>query len=154
YAGVGFVDAGLASSGLIGLLSGPQNDKGDYEGVFTANHTRAIVDITDGTTQTLLIAECAGRPQLWQGRREVANIQLSGGPWASRNLLFGRGATADGTAFYGPCAVNCTNEREVYSFHTGGANVVFADGSVRFLKDDLGIRVFAALVTRAGGEVI
>jgi prepilin-type N-terminal cleavage/methylation domain-containing protein/prepilin-type processing-associated H-X9-DG protein len=154
YAGVGFVDAGLASSGLIGLLSGPQNDKGDYEGVFTTNHTRAIVDITDGTTQTLLIAECAGRPQLWQGRREVASLQLSGGPWASRNLLFGRGATADGTAFYGPCAVNCTNDREVYSFHTGGANVVFADGSVRFLKDDLGIRVFAALVTRAGGEVV
>src|SRR5262245_50083969 len=99
YAGVGFVDAGLASSGLIGLLSGPQNDKGDYEGVFTANHTRCFADITDGSTQTLLIAESAGRPQLWQGRREVANLQLSGAPWASRNLLFGRGATADGTAF-------------------------------------------------------
>jgi prepilin-type processing-associated H-X9-DG protein len=50
--------------------------------------------------------------------------------------------------------VNCTNDREVYSFHAGGANVVFADGSVHYLRADLGIRVFAALVTRAGGEVV
>jgi prepilin-type N-terminal cleavage/methylation domain-containing protein/prepilin-type processing-associated H-X9-DG protein len=154
YAGVGFVDAVLASSSLIGGLSGPRNEKGDYEGVFGANHTWRFADITDGTTHTLLMAECAGRPQLWQGRRLVANLQLSGGPWASRNLFFGRGATADGTAFYGPCAVNCTNDREVYSFHPDGANAVFADGSVHFLKASIDIRVFAGLVTRAGGEFV
>jgi prepilin-type processing-associated H-X9-DG protein len=50
--------------------------------------------------------------------------------------------------------VNCTNDREVYSFHTGGANVVLADGSVRFLSATLDIRVFAKLVTRDGGEVV
>jgi prepilin-type processing-associated H-X9-DG protein len=100
------------------------------------------------------MAECAGRPQLWQGRKPVTNVWLSGGPWASRNLLWGRGATPDGTAFYGPCAINCTNDREVYSFHTGGANVVFADGSVHFLHAGLSIRVFARLVTRAAGEVV
>ena len=50
-------------------------------------------------------------------------------------------------------AVNCTNDREVYSFHPGGANVVLADGSVRFLAA-IDIRVFARLVTRAGGEVV
>jgi prepilin-type processing-associated H-X9-DG protein len=78
---------------------------------------------------------------------------LSGGPWASRNLLGCKGATPDGTAFFGSCAVNCTNDREVYSFHPGGANAAFADGSVRFLGANIDIRVFAALVTRAGGEV-
>ena len=50
--------------------------------------------------------------------------------------------------------MNCTNDREVYSFHPGGANVVFADGSVHFLKATIDIRVFAGLVTRAGGEVV
>src|SRR5262249_29582287 len=44
--------------------------------------------------------------------------------------------------------------REVYSFHPGGANVVFADGRVHFLKTTIDIRVFARLVTRAGGEII
>jgi prepilin-type processing-associated H-X9-DG protein len=42
----------------------------------------------------------------------------------------------------------------VYSFHPGGANAVFADGSVHFLKADINIRVLTALVTRAGGEVV
>ena len=64
------------------------------------------------------------------------------------------GASPDGTTRLGPCALNCNNDREVYSFHPGGANAVFADGSVRFLKAGMTVRVLAALVTRAGGEVI
>ncbi len=42
----------------------------------------------------------------------------------------------------------------MYSFHVGGANVLFADASVRYLKESIPISVAAALVTRAGGEVI
>ena len=49
---------------------------------------------------------------------------------------------------------NCCNDDEIYSFHPGGANTAFADGSVRFLKTGLDIRVLARLVTRAGGEVV
>ena len=69
-------------------------------------------------------------------------------------LLWCRGATADGTDFFGSCAINCTNDREVYSFHPGGANVSFAAGRVRFLKATINIRVFVRLVTRAGNEII
>ena len=43
---------------------------------------------------------------------------------------------------------------DIYSFHTGGANVCFADGSVRFLRDSIPITVLAALVTKGGGEVV
>jgi prepilin-type N-terminal cleavage/methylation domain-containing protein/prepilin-type processing-associated H-X9-DG protein len=154
YAGQGVLDAGLVSAGVIDPPGGPRDERGQYEGAFPVNATSSLADFLDGTSNTILIAECAGRPQLWQGRREVANVWLSGGPWASRNLLWGRGAAPDGTAFFGTCAVNCTNDREVYSFHPGGANVVFADGSVHFLKATIDIRVFARLVTRAGGEVI
>jgi prepilin-type processing-associated H-X9-DG protein len=113
-----------------------------------------VADILDGTSQTILMAECAGRPQLWHGREKIPDVWLTGGGWASRNLSWCRGATQDGTAFYDRCAINCTNDREVYSFHPGGANVVFADGSVHFLKVGLDIRILAALVTRAGGEVV
>jgi prepilin-type N-terminal cleavage/methylation domain-containing protein/prepilin-type processing-associated H-X9-DG protein len=154
YAGMSVVDAGLVRAGVIDPPAGPRDDRGHYEGVFPPNYARCLDDVRDGTSHTILIAECAGRPQLWQGRKVVPNIWLSGGPWASRNLLWGRGATADGTAFFGTCAVNCTNDREVYSFHAGGANVVFADGSVHFLGADVSIRVFASLVTRDGGEVV
>jgi prepilin-type processing-associated H-X9-DG protein len=151
---MGAVDSVLARKGLIDPPSGPRDERGHYEGVFPVNATRRLDDISDGTSQTIMMAECAGRPQLWRGRSQVPNVWLTGGPWASRNLLWCRGATPDGTAFYGPCAVNCTNDREVYSFHPGGANVVFADGSVRFLRANLDIRVLARLATRAGGEVV
>jgi prepilin-type N-terminal cleavage/methylation domain-containing protein/prepilin-type processing-associated H-X9-DG protein len=154
YAGMGVVDAGLVRAGVIAPPGGPRDERGHYEGVFPVNAARSLLDIADGTSHTIMMAECAGRPQLWQGRREVPDKWLSGGPWASRNLLWCRGATPDGAAFFGTCAVNCTNDREVYGFHPGGANVVSADGSVRFLRADIGIRVFAALVTRAGGEVV
>ena len=68
-------------------------------------------------------------------------------------MSFGQGSTYDGTTKPGPCAINCTNDKEVYSFHPGGANAVFADGSVHFLKAGIAIRIFARLATRAGGEV-
>ncbi len=54
----------------------------------------------------------------------------------------------------GPCAVNCTNNGEVYSFHQGGANVLFADGSVHLLSANLDLNIMVALITRNGGEVI
>ena len=40
------------------------------------------------------------------------------------------------------------------SFHPGGANVAFADGSVRFLKDSTSMLVIWQLGSKAGGEVI
>ena len=154
YAGMSFVDAGLEPTGLIDPGSGPRDEQGRLDGAFTVNHTRGFADFLDGTAQTILVAECAGRQQLWRAGRKVPNVWLTGGPWASRNLLWARGASADGTAFYGKCAVNSTNDREVYSFHPSGAGAAFADGSVRFLKAAVDIRVFARLVTRAGGEVV
>jgi len=40
------------------------------------------------------------------------------------------------------------------SYHSGGANVGFADGSVKFIKDTVSPTTFFALGTRAGGEVV
>jgi prepilin-type processing-associated H-X9-DG protein len=78
-----------------------------------------------------------------------------GGPWASSaNPVIIADASADGVAVPGPCALNCTNDRQPYSFHPGGCNFLFADGSVHFFPSGTGIGVLAALATRAGGEVV
>jgi prepilin-type N-terminal cleavage/methylation domain-containing protein/prepilin-type processing-associated H-X9-DG protein len=40
------------------------------------------------------------------------------------------------------------------SNHSGGVNMAFVDGSVRFIKNTVNLGTYAALGTRAGGEVI
>jgi prepilin-type processing-associated H-X9-DG protein len=40
------------------------------------------------------------------------------------------------------------------SMHAGGANFVLADGSVRFINENISLTTFRALGTRAGGEAI
>ena len=53
----------------------------------------------------------------------------------------------------GQCVMNCSNWDEPYSFHPGGINAVFGDGSARFLADDLSPLTMIAIVTRSGGEI-
>jgi prepilin-type N-terminal cleavage/methylation domain-containing protein len=129
---------------------------GDSRGVLTPDPTRArFADITDGTSNTILLTEDAGRPRLWQAGKSGPDQVVPGGPWtAFKNGITLRGSTPDGTVRPGPCAINCTNLFEVYSFHTGGASAVFADGTVHFLKATIDIRILAGLITRAGGEVL
>jgi prepilin-type N-terminal cleavage/methylation domain-containing protein/prepilin-type processing-associated H-X9-DG protein len=135
---------------------------GDYRGVLAgdlrgdlASNPARLTDITDGTASTVLLTEDAGRPRLWQAGRAGPDQVIEGGPWGSfRNGILLQGSTPDGTRKPGPCALNCTNEREAYSFHTGGANAVFGDGHVQLLGAGMSIRTLAALITRAGGEVV
>jgi prepilin-type N-terminal cleavage/methylation domain-containing protein/prepilin-type processing-associated H-X9-DG protein len=147
YGGVREIDTRLVDMGLV-------DPAADYRGVMTKNYLTRIAEITDGTSQTILAIEYAGRPQLWRARRPVPGSYVTGAAWVGGPLTYGQGSSTDGTTKPGPCAINCTNQNEVYSFHPGGANAVFADGSVHFLKADIDIRIFARLVTRAGGEVV
>jgi prepilin-type N-terminal cleavage/methylation domain-containing protein/prepilin-type processing-associated H-X9-DG protein len=147
YGGVREIDTRLVDLGLV--------DRADkYEGVLTRGYLTRLADITDGASQTLLVTECAGRPTLWRAGRPVPGIYAHAGVWVGGTLTFGQGSSPDGATKPGPCAINCTNDTEVYSFHPGGANAVFADGSGHFLNAGIDIRVFARLATRAGGEVV
>jgi len=49
---------------------------------------------------------------------------------------------------------NAGNNDEIASFHAGGANCLFGDGSVHFIRDTIDLGVLRALVTLKGGEVI
>jgi prepilin-type N-terminal cleavage/methylation domain-containing protein/prepilin-type processing-associated H-X9-DG protein len=133
----------------------PRLTAGDSNGVMVPNYMTRINQITDGTSNTIVLTEDAGRPALWQASTMVPSVVVQGGPWAG--FITGitvMGSTPDGASRPGPCAMNCTNDHEVYSFHPGGANAVFADGHVQFLSASVNVRVLAALVTRAGGESV
>lgn len=49
--------------------------------------------------------------------------------------------------------MNVNNKAEFYSFHDGGSTFLFADGSVRFLNENVNSRTFVNALTREGGEV-
>jgi prepilin-type N-terminal cleavage/methylation domain-containing protein/prepilin-type processing-associated H-X9-DG protein len=153
------VDSRLAQLGWV-------DPAGDYyRGALTNTPTPALglspnptgtrfADITDGTSNTILITEDAGRPRVWQAGKAGPDQTLEGGPWDHfKGPIILQGSTLDGKAKLGQCALNCNNDQEVYAFHTGGANAVFADSSVHFLKMGMDIRIMARLITRAGGEV-
>jgi prepilin-type N-terminal cleavage/methylation domain-containing protein/prepilin-type processing-associated H-X9-DG protein len=158
------VDAALVHMGLIDkpadgpyFVPGWPNSIPDlwvYRGVLAPNEMTRVSQILDGASSTILLAEDAGRPRLWQAGKAGPDQTVIGGPWeAFFSGFIVRGSNPDGSS-PGPCAINCTNNREVYSFHPGGANAVFADGSVHFLKAGISIQVLADLVTAAGGEVV
>jgi prepilin-type N-terminal cleavage/methylation domain-containing protein/prepilin-type processing-associated H-X9-DG protein len=158
-------DYGPFSSVNAAFLGAPTGF--DARAVFDGGGNRWS-DMTDGLSNVAMVSECANRQALYKRRTVVtATVAennpcgtgipgcVNGGIWAdwNKNMRID-GATADGNAAAGgQCAVNCTNQWEVYSMHTGGANCLFGDGSVRFLRESLTYPVLAAMITRAGGEV-
>jgi prepilin-type N-terminal cleavage/methylation domain-containing protein/prepilin-type processing-associated H-X9-DG protein len=149
YAPTYAVNPVLADLGLI-------DRAGDYAGVLPiGNNMVRVSEITDGTSNTIMLTECAGRPRQWLVGHAGPDQAIYGGPWTGKLcLIYVTGSTADGVDRPGLCAINCTNEHQVYSFHPAGANAVFADGAVHFLNAGTALRVLARLVTRAGGEVV
>jgi prepilin-type N-terminal cleavage/methylation domain-containing protein/prepilin-type processing-associated H-X9-DG protein len=121
-----------------------------------------IAGVTDGTSNTILLVEMSGRPWWYLPNKQrsttapvAANPRTYGfGFWAHNNAHNISTALADGSGSGTACAVNCFNQFAVYSFHPSGANVAFTDGSVRMLSNSTSPATLAALVTRAGGEVV
>jgi prepilin-type N-terminal cleavage/methylation domain-containing protein len=128
-----------------------------------------IATITDGTSHTFLSVESAGRNVLYRkgiavgtSDPEAAATSIAGGgAWA--DCIFAGDLWINGTGFNGglgtgggPCAINCSNGSHagLYSFHVGGAHALLADGSVRFLSQNLAAFSVASLITRSGGEVV
>jgi prepilin-type N-terminal cleavage/methylation domain-containing protein/prepilin-type processing-associated H-X9-DG protein len=122
----------------------------------TTNARVRVTDVTDGTSNTMMIAEDAGRTQTW-----YATVPTPSDPCCSLGPMWSQpdpgasidGASPDGKTADGPCGVNCTNASEIYGFHPGGANVVMGDGSVHFLASSTGIAIIAAMTTRAANDV-
>lgn len=93
--------------------------------------TIIYASITDGTSQTIAIAESSDRLE-------------TPGRWIS------------GFSSFSHNNGNITNYQggEIFSLHTRGANVAFADGSTRYLTLATAPYVVGALCTRNHGEVI
>jgi prepilin-type processing-associated H-X9-DG protein len=105
-------------------------------------------EVTDGTSQTFLIGECTtadGNSPAWS----------SDGDWAVTGLPINYDFTDSG-----PCIANSgdpacwSTTRGFRSYHPGGVNFAFVDGSVKFISDSIDHKVYRALSTKASGEVV
>jgi prepilin-type N-terminal cleavage/methylation domain-containing protein/prepilin-type processing-associated H-X9-DG protein len=70
-----------------------------------------------------------------------------------------KGVNNNRTPFGGPVACpwiaansQCGPNDEIFSFHGNGANVVFADGHVTFLNENINYQALRALITKSGGD--
>lgn len=114
-----------------------------------------FAQITDGLSNTSLLMESAGRPIRWTlGKADYDPANgVEGAGWADPENEFNLAGCDPATGRApGPIAVNCTNGGEIYAFHPAGANVLQADGSVRFLSKSIPLRIVARLVTRSAGD--
>jgi prepilin-type processing-associated H-X9-DG protein len=97
-------------------------------GLFDQSESRSLSEVTDGTSQTLMVIEVPGdRSVPW---------------WAPQD--------ADETL------IMLTNAgRDVkQGYHTGGAHWLLCDGSVRFVSDGVNAATRRALISIAGGDSV
>jgi hypothetical protein len=143
-----------------------------------------ISNVSDGLTNTIMIAELAARNQLWEKGKNITTAPSTDTPAAAANFVvllnqqthFGGGGWADPNndqwvdggnrdgnndirdvnGDRNSCVINCTNlqARAYYSFHIGMSNFTMGDGSVRSISEYIDDTLLAFLITRAGGEVV
>jgi prepilin-type N-terminal cleavage/methylation domain-containing protein/prepilin-type processing-associated H-X9-DG protein len=142
-----------------GVISSPGTAQGN-----------SIASITDGTSNSAMIGEMTARPIGYNHFRQVYQDTLhgnttidgiiapapgGGGAWADPfSYAHLHGASLQGTRGAGYYLINASTDNELYSFHPGGVNMLFADGSVHFLKETIDRRIIVYLVCRADGSII
>ena len=142
-----------------------------YICALNGNSDRGIGTIYDGTSNTIAIAEDAGRVDVATGgfmTIKTMEPMTDGTPanrrvwaWADADSAFNvdRNLNNNPTPQGGPAdfpwsKTNNGPNEEAFSFHPGGANMTMADGSVQFISDSIDSLVFAGLMSKDGGEIV
>lgn len=133
---------------VFGLSGSPAAD-----GVMFPGSKTSFADISDGSSNTIMIAET---------REESAAVWIDGTSAAVAARWLGAAPTYTGTSnsinykpYFGlPFPNSIIQQYGPSSQHVGGAQHLMGDGAVRFISENLDVTVYDALVTRNGGEVV
>lgn len=127
----------------------PRSSDTGYWGFWrSANEKVTMATIRDGLSNTFMLFEDGGRPQNWRGGK-LQSGNVSGSGWANVDSYFYTHDVCNGLS-----PMNCNNNNEIYSFHTGGCNFLYGDGSVHFHFDSISPELFVSLFSRAGGDIV
>jgi prepilin-type N-terminal cleavage/methylation domain-containing protein/prepilin-type processing-associated H-X9-DG protein len=153
-------------NGYWGTTFGPPDGftlgSGTMRGYFDYRSTgkpSTVASVTDGTSNTLMAGEVI------PSRAADSNFWYFNGAYAGTTVPLGWNSNT-----YPADAPNCVGQwqnstapngcrfsaaaKGFVSFHPGGSNFLFGDGSVRFLKNSISLVIYCALGSRAGGEVV
>jgi prepilin-type N-terminal cleavage/methylation domain-containing protein/prepilin-type processing-associated H-X9-DG protein len=185
--GSAFKDGGINSdTEQLGQCGANSGSLLGLNGCLVENASIKFKDITDGTTNTMLVGEQSsvdiaavqtvnGQAQvnivsreslrssyfngIWSGTTNEDRLQA--GPSQGCHLVYNittirfginmKGASAAGNL---PSVVSGGGHTPLTSAHTGGANILFADGGVRFIPENIDFGILSALADRHDGTVI
>ncbi len=113
-----------------------------YAGVFGYDRRTPLREIKDGFSTTLLILESARQNGPWGrgGPATVRGLDTSERPYLGTGRQFGGTHFGENTVFGRGASLGC--------------QAALADGSVRFLSEEMSAHILEALATVAGGEQI
>lgn len=121
-------------------------------GIFYVRSNIRFRDVTDGLSNTIFVSEVPD-----SGGDAMGGFNAG----ADRKAMFSGGADSNPPtemsefliAAESNDPINGGAEEAAGSWHTGGAQFLMGDGSVQFLSENMDMKTYQAISTRAGGEV-
>jgi prepilin-type N-terminal cleavage/methylation domain-containing protein len=122
-------------------------------GIFYISSSVRFRDAIDGTSNTIFVSEVVDT-----GGTKIGDF----GAGCDRRYIFSNGADSNPPtemteyliAAEGNDPINGGAEEAAGSWHVGGAHFVLGDGGVRFLSENMDMKIYQGLSTRNGGEIL
>ncbi|MEX0642579.1 MAG: DUF1559 domain-containing protein [Pirellulales bacterium] len=162
------------SPAFISPKSTPKTPQFITDGLFQWETGRKIKEVTDGTSKTVLGSEVlsgeasTGGAGQWEARGMWGIHYIGSHSYNHVNTPNSSDGDAFSTSSYlrcvelphmpcstaDPAAEHTTSYAAARSFHRGGVNVVYADGHVTFVQDDIDLAIWRAHASIRGNEVL
>ncbi|MFZ9091286.1 MAG: DUF1559 domain-containing protein [Planctomycetaceae bacterium] len=162
-------NAGYASTNYVAAVGDATRLNANPPGLFGQNTRRQMRDISDGTSNTLIVSETvigfyrlsvndSGNRSLCNaGNKDTNSSRQAGYSWFYSYFP----QAAFFSSFVGPnskeydCGVNSDRVNQAArSVHTGGVQGLLADGSVRFFSENIDLQTWRSLGNIADGQVV
>jgi prepilin-type N-terminal cleavage/methylation domain-containing protein len=138
---VGYLGADYIPTEYMGVLGGTGTSAFTNDGVFYVNTNTRFADITDGTSNTLMM-----------GERGIPSDKFWG--WATCGATSWDVFLSMTYGFTKGDPTTMAGLQHFWSYHPGGSQFLRADGAVVFLKYAIAYNTLVALATRNGHEPI